>query len=226
MSVRLVIEPLVGILIGYGDSAFYFASPKLSEVIGYSASLWGLSVLQMINHFLPDGGADVMRKLSALIFVVGLFVSFSAPAIPGVGSPVEDSIYKSFSSLNTDDSNSGGWGLIAAFLAIVLALTGPLELREVRDASGRRDSRQLLRLMIFGTMFGCGLAWFVTMQSMSKDIFIPIFVTSFSTMAMSFLGTVGGVMGFFIELNDFNEAEQIANVWFGVGFPVFFVISR
>jgi uncharacterized membrane protein (UPF0136 family) len=61
---------------------------------------------------------------------------------------------------------------------------------------------------------------------MSKDIFIPIFVTSFSTMAMSFLGTVGGVMGFFIELNDFNEAEQIANVWFGVGFPVFFVISR
>ncbi|KAL3793666.1 hypothetical protein HJC23_010238 [Cyclotella cryptica] len=225
-SVRLVLEPLVGILIGYGNSAFYVASPKLSEVIGYSLSLWGLAVLQMINHFLPDGGADATRRLSALTFVMGLFISFSAPAIPGTRSYVEDSIFKSVSSVDTvDSSSSGGWGLISAFLAIVLAITGPLELREVRDASGRRDTRQLLRLMIFGTMFGCGLAWFITMQSMTKDIFIPIFVTSFSTMAMSFLGTVATVMAFFLEAKDFHEAEQIANVWAGVGFPVFFVIS-
>lgn len=226
-SVRLVLEPLVGILIGYGNSAFYASSPKLSEVLGYSASLWGLAVLQMINHFLPDGGADVMRRLSALVFIMGLFISFSAPAIPGTSSNVEDSLFKSVSSLDTDDnSSSGGWGLISAFLAIVLAITGPLELREVREASGRRDTRQLLRLMIFGTLFGCGLAWFVTMQSMTKDIFIPIFVTGFSTMAMSFLGTVAAVMGYFLETKDFIEAEQIANVWAGVAFPVFFVISR
>ena len=95
----------------------------------------------------------------------------------------------------------------------------------MRDASGRRDTRQLLRLMIFGMMFGCGLSWFITMQSMSKDIFIPIFVTTFSCMAMSTLGTVAAVMGYFLEAREFVEAEQIANVWAGVAFPVFFVIS-
>ena len=79
---------------------------------------------------------------------------------------------------------------------------------------------------VIGTMFGCGLAWFITMQRMNKDIFIPIFVTAFSTMAMSFLGTVASVMSYFLETKDFGEAEQIANVWAGVGFPVFFVISR
>ena len=227
MSVRLVIEPVVIILIGYGNSAFYVASPKLSEVIGYSLSIWGLSVLQMINHFLPDGGAYVVRRLSALAFVMGLLISFSAPAIPGTNSPDEDHIFKTMSSMDTSDSNrSGGWGLISAFLAIVLAIIGPLELREVRNASGRKDTRQLLRLMIFGTMFGCGLAWFITMQSMNKDIFIPIFVTAFSTMAMSFLGTVATVMGFFLDAKDFGEAEHICNVWAGIGFPVFFVISR
>jgi hypothetical protein len=225
MSARLVIEPIVGILIGYGSSAFYYASPKFSEVIGYSCAIWGLAMLHMINHFLPDGGADTMRRFSALIFVMGLFVSFSAPAIPG-STADEDSMYSTVSSIDQDDSSSsGGWGLVSAFLAILLAITGPLELREVRDASGRRDTRQLLRLMIFGTMLGCGLAWFITMQSMNKDIFIPIFVTAFSTMAMSFLGTVASVMGYFLEVQDFSEAEQIANVWAGIGFPIFFFIS-
>ena len=228
VSVPLVLEPLVGILTGHNKSAYYSTSPRLSEIIGYSASIWGIAVLSMTNHFLPDGGADVWRKVSALIFLLGMFISFSAPAIPGAAPSSDDSsrLFQSVSSLDVgDSSSSGGWGLISAFLAILLAMTGPLELREVRDASGRKDSRQLLRLMIFGIMFGCGLAWFITMQSMSKDIFIPIFVTSFSCMAMSFLGTVAAVMGYFLETNDFVEAEQIANVWGGVGFPVFFVIS-
>jgi len=227
-SVRLVLEPLVGILTGHSSST----SPKLSEIIGYSASLWGISVLSMINHFLPDGGAEVWRRVSALTFVMGLFVSFSAPAFPGSSPPSWDAttgnvLFQSVSSLDTaeNDVATGGWGLVSAFLAILLAMAGPLELREIRDANGRRDTRQLLRLMIFGMMFGCGLSWFITMQSMSKDIFIPIFVTTFACMAMSTLGTVAAVMGFFLEAKDFIEAEQIANVWAGVGFPVFFVIS-
>lgn len=228
VSVPLVIEPFVGILSGHNKSAYYATSPSFSEVIGYSTSLWGVAVLSMTNHFLPDGGADLLRRVSALVFLLGMFISFSSPAIPGTSVSADDSslLFQSVSSLEVESSNnSGGWGLISAFLAILLAMTGPLELREVRDASGRKDSRQLLRLMIFGVMFGCGLSWFFTMQSMSKDIFIPIFVTSFSCMAMSFLGTVATVMGYFLETKDFLEAEQIANVWAGVGFPVFFVIS-
>ena len=229
-AVRLVIEPLVGLLIGQGGGSAYSTSSKWSEIIGYSASIWGISVLSMIKHFLPDGGAEVWRKVSALAFVVGLFVSFAAPAFPGA-SPSSSSwddgyAFQSITSSDAeDDAATGGWGLVSAFLAILLALSGPLELREVRDASGRRDTRQLLRLMIFGMMFGCGLSWFITMQSMSKDIFIPIFVTTFSCMAMSTLGTVAAVMGYFLEAREFVEAEQIANVWAGVAFPVFFVIS-
>lgn len=104
-------------------------------------------------------------------------------------------------------------------------MTGPLELREIRNTSGGKDSHQFLRLMIFGLMFGCGLSWFIVMQSMSKDIFIPIFVTTFSCMVMSTLGTVAAVMGYFLETQEFGEVEQIANVWTVVMFPVFFVIS-
>ncbi len=228
VSVPLIIEPFVGILSGHNKSAYYATSPTFSEVVGYSASLWGIAVLSMTNYFLPDGGADISRRVSALVFLLGMFISFSAPAIPGTTMSTNDSslLFQSVSSLEVESSNnSGGWGLISAFLAILLAMTGPLELREIRDTLGRKDSRQLLRLMIFGVMFGCGLSWFFTMQSMSKDIFIPIFVTSFSCMAMSFLGTVATVMGYFLETKDFVEAEQIANVWAGIGFPVFFVIS-
>lgn len=229
-SVRLVLEPLVGLLTGQNStSGGYSTSPKLSEIIGYSASLWGISVLSMINHFLPDGGAEVWRRVSALTFIMGLFVSFAAPAFPGASpSPSWDNgyVFQSVSSLDTEnDVATGGWGLVSAFLAILLAMSGPLELRELKEASGRRDTRHLLRLMIFGMMFGCGLSWFITMQSMSKDIFIPIFVTTFACMAMSTLGTVAAVMGYFLDVAEFYEAEQIANVWTFVGFPVFFVIS-
>ena len=233
-SVRLVLEPLVGLLTGHNSSgaSYYASSPKLSEIIGYSASLWGISVLTMINHFLPDGGAEVWRRISALTFIMGLFISFSAPAFPGVASsPSWDAgnvLFQSVSSsldVAENDVATGGWGLISAFLAILLAMSGPLELREISDTSGRRDTRQLLRLMIFGMMFGCGISWFLVMQSMSKDIFIPIFVTTFSCMAMSTLGTVAAVMGFFLEASEFIEVEQIANIWAGIAFPVFFVIS-
>ena len=229
-AVRLVIEPLVGLLTGRGGGG-YSTSSKWSEVIGYSASLWGMSVLSMINHFLPDGGAEVWRKVSALTFVVGLFVSFAAPAFPrfslSSSSLWEDGYaFQSVMRLDAkDDAATGGWGLVSAFLAIMLAILGPLELQKVNDDSGRRDTRQFLRLMIFGMMFGCGLSWFIVMESMSTDIFIPIFVTTFSCMAMSTLGTVATVMGYFLEERDFVEVEQIANLWAGVGFPVFFVIS-
>jgi len=227
VSVPLVLEPLVGLLTGHNKAAYYVTSPRYSEIIGYAASLWGIAVLSMTNYFLPDGGAETWRRVSAILFLTGLFVSFSSPAIPGGKSSWEESnnLFQSVSSLDVEDeSNSGGWGLISAFLATLLAVTGPLELRETRDPSGRKDSSQLLRLMIFGMMFGCGLSWFITMQSMSKDIFIPIFVTTLSCMAMSFLGTIATVMGYFLDIKDFIEAEQIANVW-GGAFPVFFVIA-
>ena len=229
-AVRLVIEPLIGLFTGQDT---YSSPSPLTEVIAYSASIWGVSVLIMINHFFPNGGADAWRKVSALTFVIGLFISFVSPTLPGgtssSSSELSDLGYAFqplSSSLDVDDNSAtGGWGLVSAFLAILLAMLGPLELREVKDASGRRDTRQLLRLMIFGLMFGCGLSFHYVMQSMSKDIFIPIFVTTFSCMAVSTLGTVAIVMAYFLEAREFGEAEQIANGWACVCFPVFFIIS-
>ncbi len=226
-SVRLVLEPLVGLLTGHNSTAMYITSPKFSEILGYSAALWGISVLSMANHYLPNGGGEVWKRVAALTLIMGLFVSFSAPAFPGSASNETSDLFLSVSSNAAVESEvaTGGWGLVSAFLAVLLALTGPLELREVKDSVGRKDSRQFLRLMIFGLMFGCGLAWFIVMQSMSKDVFIPIFVTAFSCMVMSTLGTVCAVMGYFLETQEFGEVEQIANVWTVVAFPVFFVIS-
>jgi len=225
-SVKWVIEPLVGLLTGDGSEEEY-QQPKLLEIIGYSASLWGVSVLSMINHFLPNGGGEVWRKVSAFTFILGLFVSFASTAFPGVTTSSSLDTFQSISSLDVedDDTATGGWGLVSAFLAILLAMLGPLELKEIKDSSGRRDTRHLLRLMIFGLMFGCGISWFITRQTMSNDIFIPIFVTTFSCMAMSCLGTVASIMGYFLECSEFAEVEQIANIWAGVAFPVFFVIS-
>ena len=228
-SVPLVLEPLIGLLTGHNNAAYYATSPKFSEIIGYSAALWGVSVLSMVNHFLPNGGGEVWKRVAALTFIMGLFVSFSAPAFPGSTPSSESSnLFLSVSSSSLvveSDVATGGWGLVSAFLAVLLALTGPLELREMKDSAGRKDSRQFLRLMIFGLMFGCGLAWFIVMQSMSKDVFIPIFVTTFSCMVQATLGTVCAVMGYFLETQEFGEVEQIANVWTVVAFPVFFVIS-
>jgi len=228
-SVRLVLEPLVGLLTGHNSTAYFATSPKFSEIIGYSAALWGVSVLSMVNHYLPNGGGEVWKRVAALTFIMGLFVSFSSPAFPGSAPSLNESsnLFLAVSSASVVESDvaTGGWGLVSAFLAVLLALTGPLELREMKDSAGRKDSHQFLRLMIFGLMFGCGLAWFIVMQSMSKDVFIPIFVTAFSCMVMSTLGTVCAVMGFFLETQEFGEVQQIANVWTVVAFPVFFVIS-
>jgi hypothetical protein len=105
-----------------------------------------------------------------------------------------------------------------------LAVIGPLELQERRDASGKKDSLLLFRMMVFSLMFGCGVAWFITMQCMSEEEFLSVFVTATACMAMAFFGTVAGVLGYFLELENFDEAAQVAKVWFGA-FPIFGLIA-
>ena len=80
-SVCLVLEPLAGLLTGRNGGGG--ASPNLSEIVGYSASLCGVSALSTINHVLPAVGMEAWPRLSTLVFVAGLFVSSSAPVFPG-----------------------------------------------------------------------------------------------------------------------------------------------
>jgi hypothetical protein len=229
-AIPLVLQPLVGVLSGHYGGAYYALAPAASEIVGFGASLWGLSLLLMLNHYLPDGGGDVWKKTSALTFLMGLGIAISAPTIPDWArvlrrarkGPNPFAVLSSIGSqvVIGNRSRAGGWGLISASLGTLLAISGPLELQERRDSSGKKDKFLLLRMMIFSVMFGCGVSWFVTLQSMSEEAFLPFFVTAIACMAMSFFGTVAGVLGYFLELENFDEVEAVVKVWAGA-FPVF-----
>ena len=232
-AVPLVLSPLAMAISGYYRGAYYVSPPGPAEILGIAMSLWGLSCLFMLNHYLPDGGGEMWKKVSALTFLMGVGVALSAPTVPdwvgGTRASAAGNPYATLSSVGThlatnDLARSGGWGLLSASLATLLAITGPLELQERRDASGRKDTLVLFRLMVFSIMFGCGVAWFITMQSMSEEEFLTVFVTATACMAMSFFGTVAAVMGYFLELENFDEAAQVAKVWAGA-FPIFGLIA-
>lgn len=230
ISIPLVLQPLLGSLSSHYGGAYYSLAPVASEVMGFSASLWGLSLLLMLNHYLPDGGGDVWKKISALTFLMGLGIAISAPTIPDWARVLKrarqaPNPFAALSSIGSqmiigNRSRAGGWGLISASLATILAVSGPLELQERRDSTGKKDKFLLLRMMIFSIMFGCGVSWFITLQSMSEEAFLSFFVTAIACMAMSFFGTVAAVLGYFLELENFDEVEAIVKLWAGA-FPVF-----
>uniref|UniRef100_A0A6U6IPV7 Uncharacterized protein n=1 Tax=Odontella aurita TaxID=265563 RepID=A0A6U6IPV7_9STRA len=225
VSLPTVIKQLLGLVRDGG--AYYNTPPTLFELLGAGSSLWGLAVLSMLNHFLPDGGAEIWRKASALMFLLGLGILFAAPTLPGSSDLTTPSrVFATVSSLGDGVSSgkTGGWGLIAASLATLLALTGPLELKERRDSSGGKDKLLLLRLMLFSILFGCGVAWFIIIQFMGEESFVPLFLTSVSCMVMAFLGTVASALGYFIEVENFDDAQQIAKVWM-LAFPAFLLLS-
>lgn len=225
MSLPTVIKQILGLIRDNG--AYYNTPPTLTELIGAASSIWGLSVLSMLNHLLPDGGADVWRKASAMTFLLGLGVLFSAPTLPGAyDSSMPSRVFASISSLGDGvvGGRSGGWGLVSASLATLLALTGPLELKERKHDSGSKDQLLLLRMMLFSILFGCGVAWFITIQSMGEESFVPLFLTTVSCMVMAFFGTVASVLGYFIERENFDEAQQVATAWM-VALPVFLILS-
>ena len=231
-AVPVVLKPLVEVLTGRAGSATHHtSSTPASEIFGFAAMLWGLSMLSMLNHFLPDGGGESWKKASALALLMGLGLIAAAPTLPewllrgrkGSASSLNPyAVLSSFGSdvANTGRSGAGGWGLVSAALATLLAITGPLELKE-RSSS---DKSMLARAMLFSLMFGCGVAWFITLQLMSEEAFLPVFVTTSSCMAMSFFGAVAGVLGYALELDDFEEAIQIVQVW-AVAFPIFAFVS-
>ena len=220
-SVPIVLTPFANAISGHYGGAYYVSPPSLTEVLGFAMSLWGLSSLSMINHYLPDGGGEMWKKLSALTFLMGVCVAIAAPSVPdwvgGSSSASRKSLarnpYATISSAGAnlatgDRSRSGGWGLLSASLATLLAITGPLELQERRGPAGKKDNLLLFRMMVFSLMFGCGVAWFITMQCMSEEEFLSVFVTATACMAMAFFGTVAGVLGYFLELENFRRGSS------------------
>jgi hypothetical protein len=233
-SIPMVLTPLTMTLSShYGGGAYYNMAPPLSEMLGFALTLYGIACLSMLNHYFPDGGGEMWKKISALALLMGAGIALSAPTVPewlggdsgfGVSNP-----YASISSLGIrlakqGKSRTGGWGIVSASLATLLAVAGPLELRERRHPSGRKDKKQLLRLMVFSVMFGSGVAWFITIQTMSQANAFVLGVTALCCMIISFFGTVTCVLGYFLELESFDEVDQMVKVWSG-SFWVFGIVA-
>jgi len=205
----------------------------LSETIGVGISLWGISTLYMLNHYLPDRGLESWKKTSALALLMGLGLTLSAPTVPewvvGDNDLGITNAYAGISSLGSrlmtqGHNRTGGWGILSASLATLLAIIGPFDLRERRHPSGRKDKTHFLRLMMFSMMFGCGLSWFITILSMSQEDFFTLAITTLSCMVLSFFGTVTCVLGYHIELENFNEVIEMAKISSGV-FLLFLIIT-
>ena len=233
LTLPQVLQPLItSISTHYAGGAYYSRTPPIAELVGTSLAVWGIATLHMFQYVLPDGGAyGGAKKLCALLLLTGLFLAVTAPSIPewvatrrgdddtlnhGVTNP-----YAAISSVGSrlqhkeGKSRTGGWGLLAALVATLLAMTGPLELKERRTSTGGKDKHLLLRLMVFSILFGSGVSWFITIQSMSREDFLIMIVTAISCMVVSFFGTVTGVLAFSLELGNFDEVDQIAKVWVG-----------
>ena len=226
-SIPWILRPLVGVLSGH-FGAYYITNPAASETFGWVCSLWGLALLSAVNHLLPDGGAETWKKAAAISFLMGLGVALTAPTIPPWilrgrhNAAIQLNPFASFSSASPKSvrgCHAGGWGLLAAALATLLAITGPLDLADRTD-NGKTDRFLLFRTMIFSILFGCGIAWFISLECMGNEAFLPIFCTATACMAMCFFGTVGGVLSYMLDLNDFEEAEQVLKVWI-IAFPIF-----
>jgi hypothetical protein len=232
-SIPYLLLPLSEVIAGHYSGSYYSVAPSISEVAGLALSLWGLACLSMLNHLLPDAGGEGWKKVSALTFLMGVGLALSAPTLPSwIGLDSRNATYNPFASISSlgnqlvmkDRSRMGGWGLVFASLATLLAVTGPLELRERRYASGKKDTFLMFRMMIFSIMFGCGASWFITILNMSDEKMAVILVTSIGCMAISFFGTVASVLGYFVELENFEEVESIVLIC-GIGFPVFGLIA-
>ena len=218
VAVPFVIYPFANALRGdiRGDS-FYRVQASWSEMAGASCLLWGLASLAMLNYYLPDGGGQVWKKISALAFLLGLGIVFCAPAL-GIRLEAASNPYAAISSLGSQlirkgKGRTGGWGLLLAGLATLLAITGPLELKERRNDAVHKDGMLLFRTMVFSLLFGGGLSWFIVMLCMRDAGFVHLVLTTVCCLTSAFLGTVAAVLGHYLALEEFSEVTQIFSIW-------------
>jgi hypothetical protein len=214
-----VVFPLINALRAqFTQMSYYSTSPPISELIGSAIALWGLALISMLNHYLPDGGGEIWKKTAAIAFLMGMGIYFLAPTIGiGIGSAMYNP-YASMSSVGEQiilrsKSRTSGWGIVSSAMATFLAASGPLELKERVYSSGRKDKYLLLRTIVFGFLFGGGLSWFIVLQCMSESGWLLVILTVLATMVLSFLGTIATVLGYFLEADNFDEIEQIATTW-------------
>lgn len=218
LALLSIVEPLLdcwltGVELGVGTS--------LSLLFGICVSIWGLAYLNMLNHLLPDGGGEFWKKTSGVAFLFGVLLVITAPSY-GPGDPGRFSSWNPYryyaqgqggsDTLHRIRTRTGGLGVLLACIATMLAIAGPLHLKERRSNTGVKDRFLLLRNMIFSLMFGGGLAWFVIVQIMSEADLLYLICSAVSCLIIAFLGTVIGVIGYFINIENFDEIDEISKL--------------
>jgi hypothetical protein len=227
-----VIEPLVTILRDSHSNMSIAGGAVL--ILGACKCMWGVSLLSMLNHYLPDGGGEKWKKASGLVFLLGVMTCF---AFPMFNSGLEKGRFRTLNPykqaavskigrdlMSRTRNRTGGWGILFSLIATLLALAGPLELRESRSSSGAKDQSLLIRTTIFSLLFGGGVTWFVTVQLMNEAEVLPLVFTAISSMMVAFLCTITSVLGYFIELENFDDTEQLGNTVL-VSFVVFLMTA-
>lgn len=218
IAVPAVLFPLAGVFAEKYQADFYTASSPMPELIGSVVSLWGLACLSTLNYYLPDGGGEAWKKLSGLVFLIGIGIFFAAPMLGGNMGEAAHNPYAAMSSLGAQlisrgRSRTGGYGLLAAALSTLLALSGPLELKERRNVVGKKDKLLMFRTMVFSLLFGGGVAWFIVMQSMREAEFVSLVFVTLGCLISAFVGTIAGVLGHFLDLEEYGDAVQVVQVW-------------
>jgi hypothetical protein len=214
-----VVEPMVTILRDSNSNMSVAGCAVL--VLGACLCMWAVSLLSMLNHYLPDGGGEKWKKASGFVFLLGVMTCFAFPMFnsgTGRGRFRTLNPYKlaAVSTIGRDlvrhtRSRTGGWGILSSLIATLLAVAGPLELRERRTSSGAMDKSLLIRTTVFSLLFGGGVAWFVTVQLMNESGVLSLVFTTISSMMVAFLCTITSVLGYFIELENFDDTEQLGN---------------
>lgn len=226
MSVPTVLKPLIQIIVNENTENYYGITILLSEIIGYSCFLWGLVTVTLLTHILPNGGADTWRKLGASSFFLGLFMLVVAPSTPVDREQDMPSVFAAVSSLGqslTRSGRQGGWGLISSSSAILLALTGPLDLKQKRMRRPA-DFHYLSKIMIFSIMFGCGISWFVIMQMVGSMPYEALIATGAASIVITFLSTTVTVIAFYWDEGNFDFVNRQLKRCFVV-FPTLILIA-
>ena len=214
-----VMEPFLAILLDNNNNMSVEGCAVL--VFGACTCMWGVSLLSMLNHYLPDGGGERWKKISGFAFLLGVMICFMFPMFNSGMETARSSSqnpYKLAAAstlgrdlMNRTQSRTGGWGVLSLLIATLLAVAGPLELKERRNRSGTKDQSLLFRTTVFSLLFGGGVACFVTVQLMNESDELPLVFTSISSMMIAFLCTVTSVLGYYIEPEIFGDVEQLAN---------------
>jgi len=192
VSATTILQPLL---------QYFNGSTTASTAVGLSGgclTLWGFFGTAATGYLTRSPShphsTDDMTKLTVLGLILGLVMSCVSPAHL------------------VADTGGGGWGFLLATVACLLAMMGPLELKE-RCERGKRDDRFLFRLMLFSLSFSGGASWFVSAVMMRGNNLVAILMIALGCMMSSFFGTVATVLGYYLPLEEFIEVISIAKLW-------------